>query len=120
MTSRGVAEFNEWRKRVKYLRYQVRYLTPIWPETLQCVTEELVILSELLGLDHDLAELGATLQAHPELGLPGEAQDALLALIAAHRQALETRSLAMGRRLYAEKPGAFARRMVAYWRIWAE
>lgn len=115
-----VANFHEWRKRVKYLRYQVRVLSPTWPEVLGCFTQELVALSEWLGIDHDLAELHHTLVEHPELGLQGSEQGKLLTLIEAYRDELEGQSFRIGTRLYAEKPRAFVRRMKAYWHAWAE
>ncbi len=113
-----VANFHEWRKRVKYLRYQVRVLSPTWPQVLACVTEELVILSELLGVDHDLAELHHTLVENPDLGLQGEDEGRLLGLIETYREELEARSFSIGWRVYAEKPGDFASRMATYWRVW--
>ncbi len=113
-----VADFHEWRKRVKYLRYHMRIFSPAWPEVLTGVTEELVLLSELLGLDHDLAELHHTLTEHSELRIEGPESGKTLGLIERYRQELETRCFSLGRRLYAEKPGAFTRRIHAYWRAW--
>ncbi len=113
-----VAHFHEWRKRVKYLRYQVRILSPAWPEVLACLTQELVTLSELLGVDHDLAELHHTLVEHPDLGLQSSEQGKLLGLIEDYREELEARSFHIGARVYVEKPGDFVDRMAAYWRIW--
>ncbi len=116
----SVVHFHEWRKRVKYLRYQVRVLSPIWPEVLSCLTQELVTLSELLGVDHDLAELQRTLVERPELGLTGRGQNKLLGLIEAYRAELEAHSFSKGARIYAEKPSVFAARMVTYWQIWSD
>ena len=114
----SVAHFHEWRKRVKYLRYQVRILIPAWPDVLACLNQELVILSELLGVDHDLAELHSTLSAHPKLGLQNEDQGRLPGLIEAYRMELEAQSFRIGRRIYVEKPREFARRMEGIWRVW--
>lgn len=113
-----VAQLHEWRKREKYLRYHLRLLAPAWPEVLDSVTEELVLLSELLGLDHDLAELHRTLEENPDLSPQDMERGALRAMIAAYRSELEARSFSMGLRLYAEKPGAFVHRVAAYWRVW--
>ena len=116
----AVAHFHEWRKRVKYLRFHIRILSPAWPPVLGGVTAELVVLSELLGLDHDLAELHRTLTEHPELRLRGAEQGKTVRLIGFYRQELEARSFSMGVRLYAEKPGDFVNRMHAYWRAWQD
>jgi len=114
----AVAHFHEWRKRVKYLRYHVRIFSPSWSPVLTSVTAELVTLSELLGLDHDLAELHRTLTEHPELRLRGPEQGKTVGLIETYREELEARSFSIGLRVYAEKPDAFVRRMRAYWRAW--
>jgi hypothetical protein len=47
--------FHEWRKRTKYLWYHVRILRPLWPAVLEELANEIHELSNLLGLDHDLA-----------------------------------------------------------------
>jgi CHAD domain-containing protein len=114
----AVADFHEWRKRVKYLRYHMRIFSPAWLTVLGAVTEELVTLSELLGLDHDLADLHHTLSEHPELRIQGSESGKTLGLIEAYREELEVQSFRIGRRLYAEKPAAFTRRIQAYWRAW--
>ncbi len=114
----NVANFHEWRKRVKYLRFHNRVLSPVWPEVLSCVTQELVLLSELLGLDHDLAELHHTLEQYPELGLPWPEEDKLLALIEAYRQELEAKSFRIGARIYVERSSDFVQRMKGYWLAW--
>ncbi len=116
----AAAHFHEWRKRVKYLRYHVRILSPAWPPVLSGVTEELVALSEALGVDHDLAELHRTLTEHPELRLRGAEQGKTVRLIEAYREELEARSFGLGVRLYAEKPGDFVDRMQVYWRAWRD
>ena len=114
----SVANFHEWRKRVKYLRYHVRVLSPLWPPVLDALTGELVILSDLLGLDHDLAELHNTLTKRPELRLHASGKS--LRLIEDYRNELEARALSMGQRLYAEKPKAFIGRMHIYWQVWCQ
>ena len=116
----SVPNFHEWRKRVKYLRYHVRIFSPTWPPVLASVTEELVTLSELLGLDHDLADLHRTLTEHPELRLRGPEQGKTVRLIETYRKELEARSFSIGLRVYAEKPDDFVRRMRAYWRAWRD
>ncbi len=46
-----------WRKRVKYLWYQIQVLENIWPEQLSTWRKILKKISELLGLNHDLTLL---------------------------------------------------------------
>src|SRR5262245_12670801 len=52
-----VENFHEWRKDVKYLRYQIRVLKPIWSTMLGKLEDELETLGEYLSEDHDLALL---------------------------------------------------------------
>ncbi|RUA15380.1 MAG: hypothetical protein DSY55_06425 [Clostridia bacterium] len=113
-----VAHLHEWRKRVKYLRYQMRVLSPLWPEVLDDVTEELVTLSELLGLDHDLADLHHNLEDNPDLCRRTEGPIAMFRLIDVYRTELEVQSFSIGARLYTEKPSAFVKRMSGYWETW--
>jgi len=111
---------HEWRKRVKYLWYHVRLLQASWPRVLDVLADALDDLSTWLGLDHDLAMLRALL--HEDVALapgPGERQE-ILALVARRQAELREQSLPLGRRVYAERPGAFADRLGAYWTTWRE
>jgi hypothetical protein len=44
--------------------------------------------------------------------------DSLDEEIAGRRAGLQADALALGRRLYAERPGAFARRLEGWWEAW--
>jgi CHAD domain-containing protein len=106
---------HEWRKRVKDLWYQERLLRDAWPRVLTAQADELGELGELLGDDHDLAVLREQLTSADGVGA-GLALD-LEPVVAAidHRRAeLQARALAIGTRVYAEKPVAYARRHRAY------
>jgi CHAD domain-containing protein len=109
------AQLHEWRKRVKDLWYQERLLRDVWPPVLKAQAGELSRLGELLGDDHDLAVLRDQLTAPGGVGA-GLAVDLepVLAVIDARRAELQAEALAIGTRVYAEKPGAFARRHRAY------
>ena len=106
-----------WRKRVKDLWYQLRLLRDAWPEVLKAQAAELATLGELLGDDHDLWVLRDQLTAPGGVGA-GLAVDLapVIAAIDARRARLQAEALAIGARVYAEKPGAFARRHRAYLR----
>jgi CYTH domain-containing protein/CHAD domain-containing protein len=107
---------HELRKRGKDLWYQLRLLRDAWPAVLEPTAEEIHELTDLLGDHHDLAVLAEDLEGREEIG----AADAkiLRALIAAEQHALLIDGLSLGERVYAEKPGPFARRLRAYWRAW--
>jgi CHAD domain-containing protein len=111
----SVVRLHEWRKRVKDLWYHERLLSPAWPLVIAAHGEQAHLLSEQLGDDHDLALLHERLTAG--LTLPPEAGadlPALLALVEERRAELRAAATALGRRLYAESPKAFARRLGRY------
>jgi CHAD domain-containing protein len=113
--SRSVEDLHEWRKRVKYLRYQMEALVPLSPNLIGAAALELSTLGELLGDDHDLAVLVETVNAHPR-ACPDERERWLLTALAYERRdAIQAEALRIGSALYAEKPADFVARMSAYW-----
>jgi CYTH domain-containing protein/CHAD domain-containing protein len=105
---------HEWRKRGKDLWYQTRLLERAWPSLLGVTVGELHDLADLLGDHHDLSMLADDLAARPGLG----SRQALAALIERRQTELLDQALALGERLYAEKPKAFVRRLRGYWAAW--
>lgn len=107
--------FHWWRKRVKYLRHQMELLRPMFPEVLDGYIAALDQLGDLLGEEHDLAELVALVAEEPEL-CADAAEVTLITALAEHRRSeLQAEALAIGRKAYAESPKAFANRLGAYW-----
>jgi CHAD domain-containing protein len=113
-----IAKLHEWRKQVKYLRYQLEVLRPLWPERMEELAEEADRMGELLGDDHDLAVLRQTLTNHA--GRLGDAsdQEVLLALIDRRRDELEQEARLLGERFFQDRPRSFARRLKRYWKTW--
>jgi CHAD domain-containing protein len=103
---------HDLRKRVKDLWYQQRLLRPAWPAVLEAQADEAHTLADLLGDDHDLGVLAERLRDDP----PTQDTEAVLGLIEVRRDELLARIRALGRRVYAEKPKAFARRLKRYMR----
>jgi CHAD domain-containing protein len=105
---------HQWRKRAKDLWYQLRILREAWPGPLGEAVAQAHELTELLGDHHDLAVLADDLQART-----GRADHAPFEAAIAQRQGeLLAAALEIGRRLYAEKPKAFRRRLKRYWLAW--
>ena len=104
---------HEWRKRVKDLWYHERLLAPAWPAVIGAHGEEAHVLSELLGEEHDLAVLRERLDGGGLAPAPAvEAElPALAELVEERRAELREQARRLGRRLYAESPKAFARRI---------
>jgi CYTH domain-containing protein/CHAD domain-containing protein len=107
---------HELRKRGKDLWYQLRLLRDAWPAVLEPTAEEIHEFTDLLGDHHDLAVLAEDLDGREEIGAADT--KILRELIAAEQHALLIDALSLGERVYAEKPGPFARRLRAYWRAW--
>jgi CHAD domain-containing protein len=102
---------HEWRKRVKDLWYQEKLVSEAWPDVLEAHAGEAKALSKLLGDDHDLAVLGELLAAEPELT---DDPDVVHELIGRRRNELLDAVRALGRRVYAERPKGYARRLERY------
>jgi CHAD domain-containing protein len=114
---RSDGSVHELRKRVKDLWYQLRLLVDAWPGPLGEAVAQLDGLAELLGDHHDLSLLAADLA---ERGPIFADREAVAALIARRQDELLGEAIAIGIRVYAEKPNAFRRRIRAYWRAWRE
>lgn len=114
---RGEVGFHEWRKRAKDLWYELRLLSTTWPGPLEATAEEAHELTDLLGDHHDLAVL------REDLGERNFAEGETVALEAAigrRQEELAAAAFPLGRRLYAERPREFSRRLRRYWRAWRE
>ena len=108
-------DFHKWRKRAKYLRHQMEFLAPLWPEVIAGVAVTLDRLGEILGEDHDLAELVSLLYERPDL-CPNPRERSLFAALAQQRRSeLHVAAEILGRRVYAEKPGSLQARFGEYW-----
>jgi CHAD domain-containing protein len=103
-------DFHEWRKAVKALRYQLETLSTAWPEVVGAMAGTADELGEILGTEHDLAVLGATIEErHPAC------RDALLERVTLARRSLQAASRSLGERVFAEEPTAFVQRIACYW-----
>jgi CHAD domain-containing protein len=107
---------HEWRKRAKDLWYQLRILHEAWPGPLGETADQAHELTELLGDHHDLAVLAADLEARADLG----DRTAFETAIEWRQEELLDAAIGISRRLYAEKPKAFGRRLKRYWLVWRE
>lgn len=106
---------HEWRKRAKDLWYQLRIVREAWPELLGATTNQAHELTDLLGDHHDLAVLQEDLASRD-----GDIQKTFEPLTLRRQEELLADALELGRRLYAEKPKAFRRRLKRYWLAWRE
>lgn len=110
--------FHEWRKRAKYHWYHLRLVRPIWEDPMKARRDEADLLADLLGDDHDLSVLRATLLEQPEDFGGEDTLPAVMGLIAQYQAELRQRAELLGLRLFAEKPKRLASRFRAYWAAW--
>lgn len=110
--------FHLWRKRVKYLRHQMEVLQPLWPEALVGYVASLSQLGDLLGEEHDFAELLRLVASDPAVCSDTGERTVVAALSQHRRSELQTAAMALGRRVYAESPPQFTARIGAYWNAW--
>jgi CHAD domain-containing protein len=114
------ARFHEARKRVKYHWYQMRMLHNIWPQVLGVYRAQLKELSDLLGDDHDLSVMRGILRESPEAALAAPELEVLFGVIERRKARLRATSHVLGRRIFAERPRCFTRRLGDYWQAWEE
>jgi CHAD domain-containing protein len=105
---------HEFRKRSKDLWYHLRLLRSAWRTVLEPLGDQAHELSDRLGDDHDLVVLRERLDA-PGIAFTADQREHLDDLIERRRGELQAEAFALGARLYAEKPKAFAARMAGYW-----
>lgn len=112
-TRRDTASLHEWRKRVKYLRYQTETLMPLWPDLVGAYAHRLDELGEVLGDEHDLAVLQSLLA---DSGPTSDEVTTVINLLIDHiREPLQERAFTLGRSIYTESTSAFVTRMDSYW-----
>ena len=110
--------FHEWRKRVKDHWYHVRLLENIWTDVIKGYEQTLKELEDALGEDLNLAILRDHILSGS--GPQGErrAVGRVIRAIDESRKELRHRALAIGSRVYAEKPGQFTKQMGQLWQAW--
>lgn len=105
--------FHELRKAVQTHWRQMSLLIRAWPDVIQARAAAARELSQILGDDHDIAMLRAA--ADETDALTEDESEAIGRLCRNHQAGLRRATLAQADRLFAEKPGAFADRVAAYW-----
>ncbi|MGH8164182.1 MAG: CHAD domain-containing protein [Rhodanobacteraceae bacterium] len=109
---RSAEILHRWRKHTKRVWYQARILQQLKRAVVCEISENANTLGGHLGDLHDLTFLRAQLQSGAEAS--AAECDVVLGLICARERALEEIALDLGRRFYAEKPGAFERCLLRY------
>jgi CHAD domain-containing protein len=101
-------DFHEWRKDAKHLYHLVSILQPLQPGELTPVRDELYILTQILGEDHDLSLLKSDAKESQNTGL--------VKTIQAKQEKMRIKELLSGENLYWESEDVFIQRLEHYWR----
>lgn len=110
-----VENHHEWRKRVKYLWYQMRILKNTWPEGLKGYINELHQLSDYLGDDHDLYDLRKKLHSKSDFNENEINVKHLDVLTDSFSNEKRHAARILGGKIYAENKKAFVTRVKSYW-----
>jgi CHAD domain-containing protein len=100
-------DFHEWRKNAKHLYHLVSILQPLQPGELTPLRDELYILTQLLGEDHDLSMLKCDAKESQNTGL--------VKTIRVKQEKMRIRELQSGEKLYWESEYVFIQRLEHYW-----
>ncbi|UII30588.1 CHAD domain-containing protein [Fulvivirga ulvae] len=115
MISQATEDLHEWRKRVKYLRYQIDTLSRIWPGILGSLEDELHDLSDLLGFDHDLSIIQKQISDMLVVFEDPVDKALVVTIIEHYRSQMQKHAFIKGQNCYYEKPSVFIDRIHAYW-----
>jgi CHAD domain-containing protein len=105
-------DLHELRTGVIDLGHQFEVLRPVWPALIEAQSAELARLRQTLGDFNDLTVLGEFALRLRSLDV--DATEAFVEAVQKRRKPLERKARAQFERAFAERPGAFARRMTAY------
>jgi len=110
--------FHELRKCVKNLWNQLILFRSLWPPVMGLSIYHLDVLAERLGNEHDLAELGIYLD---KVRNPNDSNfENLFRLLEIKRLQVQKSLFPLASRLFAEKPGTFTSRILAYYKIFSQ
>ncbi|MES2731876.1 MAG: CHAD domain-containing protein [Bacteroidota bacterium] len=109
---------HELRKEVKNLWYHTRIFVPLWPGFFQAYAQQLEVLSELLGDDHDLGVLAQEIESGKLPFGRKSTTSRFLTLIEERRKYLQQQIYPLANRVFAEKPRDFSDRYELYWKVW--
>jgi len=102
---------HEWRKQVKYLSNALNILDESERNDPAKVERRAAKLADLLGDDHDIAELARYIAGNFPIAIDAGAKEILATLLKRRRAKLQKRAFALGKKIYGEKPVRFAARL---------
>lgn len=118
--SGNIQDFHEWRKRVKYLRYQIDILNRLWPQVLETLEDELHDITDLTGFLHDIHNLQESAERLDNPFSDEEERILFYALSDKQRTYLATHAILKGQKFYTDSPSEFCDRFEIYWKTHQE
>jgi CHAD domain-containing protein len=116
-TSASPEDLHEFRRRVIEHRYQMELLVPAWPRLARLWIDEAQRLRTRLGNFQDLVVLKRLMEPHQPLS---HWRARLTPLVEARQASYVKGAARIARRLFAESPKAFGRRIEALWESQAD
>jgi CHAD domain-containing protein len=107
--------FHDWRKTLQRHWRHMQLLAPCWPSELSARAELSRNLSQILGDDHDLAQLVKLVSAPTMVFASPEDTAAFVKRCRKRQKALRREAQSRGARLFVERPKPFVERIEAYW-----
>lgn len=114
----STSTFHLWRKRVRYLSYQVHLISESSAHLADELAPDLAELAVGLGTEHDLAVLSEMAGELPDLIQDEASRRGLLKLLEQHRLDLQAAMGPIGRRIYLETPRQFVDSLGVGWEKW--
>ncbi len=111
----SASNYHEWRKRAKYLWYHIRILEDAWPEYMVLLAGKLSDLSDILGREHDLAELRDLIVRDRELLEDESSRNRFLNYLGQERLTLQSEAKTTAPFIYSESANQFVSRIESYW-----
>jgi len=106
------------RKRAQTLLHVLEFLQPVRPGYIGGRIRGLHELAGVLGKDHDLAVLEATVRDAATVRLTRDALARITAAVSAQRNALQSRASRLAERIYADTEDAFVSQIHHHWKTW--
>lgn len=110
-----IEHFHEWRKRMKYLRYQIDILNRLWPQVFKALEDELHDVTDLTGFLHDLHNLQKSAQNLDNPFSGDEERILFFTLVDKQQEYMRKHALLKGEKFYINTSSEFCDRIEVYW-----
>jgi len=112
------ADYHEWRKRVKYLYFQLLTLERAWPMRLSKISNKLKTLGSKLGHEHDVIVLKGFLLRASERSGGEQAVREVISCLDKRNAELRRQCKKLGKALFQQGPRKFAKKLGRHWAVW--